>query len=69
MSAPLEMTLDWAGLDVIQARRIAARKLHLRISHSTPNSLFCRRLELPADRLRPQRLIHWAKQQSDWGRI
>lgn len=67
MSTPPEMDLEWSALDVIKARRLAARKLHLRISHSTPNGLLCRRLGLPADHLRPQRLIHWAKQQADWG--
>ncbi|WP_216821797.1 hypothetical protein, partial [Uliginosibacterium sp. TH139] len=49
--------LEWSGLEIIKARRVAFRKLHLRMSHTTPNSLLCRKLHLPVDRLRPQRLI------------
>jgi hypothetical protein len=57
----------WTGLECLAARRIAFRHLRLRMSHTLPNSQLCQRLGLPADHLRPQRLIHWARQQADRG--
>jgi hypothetical protein len=65
MSAPLE--LHWSGVEVLKARRIAFRRLHMRMNESAPNSLLCQRLGLPTDAQRPQRLIHWARQQPEWG--
>ena len=65
MNSPLE--LHWSGQDLLNARQTAFRHLHLRMDHATPNRYLRERLGLPADALRAQRLIAWAKQKEERG--